>query len=272
MTTKEELAKTASTRSQIEHRAADQRLRLGLASGLALLVVLQIVVVATLLRTGNDLSELRQEIGALTASEVTPALAADDLVDLGSSPSSLTNQSALPGSGPVSTDPGGDLPRFLGGEADPALGRSLGELTSNEYYSGENIALDSADGVARAYMVWAHWCPFCQEELPMMAEWQDANEGAFEDFELITVTTAMDAAADNPLIPYLDERQFPFPVLVDDDGSIARQLGVNALPFWVFTTPDGRVVGRAAGFIGADDLTTVIEELDQLAAAEAVDS
>ncbi|MDH3540265.1 MAG: TlpA family protein disulfide reductase, partial [Acidimicrobiia bacterium] len=106
-----------------------------------------------------------------------------------------------------------------------------------------------------------------QEELPVVADWLTENAAEFENFELVSVTTAMDETASNPLVPYLDDNQFPFPVLFDEDGSVARKLGVNAFPFWVFVAPDGTVVGRAAGSIGSENLATVFGQLNEMGAS-----
>ncbi len=100
-----------------------------------------------------------------------------------------------------------------------------------------------------------------------MADWQATNAGDLEEFELVSVTTAMDETASNPLVPYLNDNQFPFPVLVDEDGSLTRKLGVNAFPFWVFVAPDGTVVGRAAGYIETEDLASIFGELNAMAGA-----
>ena len=237
-----------------------------IALGIGLLLVVQVALLVTLLRTNSAVTALRDDVEALSNVATTPALASDGVTDLGSGASADANSSAAPGGGPASADPGGNLPRFLGGGADPALGRALGQLTGLEYYSGENTVVDPSDGVARAYMVWAHWCPFCQQELPLMAEWHVANAEGLTNFELVSVTTAIDETATNPLVPYLDGSDFPFPVLVDEDGSLSQQLGANAFPFWVFTAPDGTVVGRAAGLIELDNLNAVFEELDGLEA------
>lgn len=246
-----------------------QRTRVGWVIGIAvaILLVTQVALVAATFRTGSEVAALRDDVDVLA--ESGPVLASDDVADLGSGASSNANQSSAPDGGPSSSDPGGNLPRFLGGGADAALGRSLGELTGFEYYGGENVVVDPADGVARAYMVWAHWCPYCQEELPLLAEWHGANAADLENFELVSVTTAIDETADNPLVPYLDANEFPFSVLVDEDGRLSQQLGANAFPFWVFTAPDGTVVGRAAGLIEPDDLDSIFQQLDELEGAAA---
>jgi thiol-disulfide isomerase/thioredoxin len=244
-------------------RFAATGVRPWLIAGLVLLLVVQVALLVGVFRTNAEVASLRDDIDGLNA-----AASAEPFPELGSVAASP--QSEAPESGAAPTDSDGNLPRFLGGGADAALGRNVGQVSGLEYYSGENVVLDGADGVARAYMVWAHWCPFCQEELPMMAEWHAANADEFEGFELVSVTTAMDEAGENPLVPYLDDGQFPFPVLVDEDGSISQQLGVNAFPFWVFTAPDGTVVGRAAGLIELDDLETVFQQLAELEPVDAM--
>ncbi len=232
-------------------------------------IALQAIVLTAVLRTRSDVQELRGDVDLLGAAiDVSPL---DAVPDLGAAAGA--SRSAAPSPGPAAPVMG-DLPRFLGSGPDPALGRTLDGLEAREYYSDTDVVVDPADGVARAYMVWAHWCPFCQQELPLMTQWHTANASSLAGFELVSVTTAIDDAAANPLVPYLDTNGFPFPVLVDDDGALARQLGVNAFPFWVFTAPDGTVVGRAAGLIESEDLERVFAELHALAQSgtTAVDS
>lgn len=184
------------------------------------------------------------------------------------------NALALAGSGEASAaapapaaQVGTGLPRFDPSVQDPALGARMAGLTGPEYYSGQTLEVDAADGTARAWLVWAHWCPYCQEEMPDLKAWVEANAAAFPNFELVSVTTSMDESRGNPLVPYLDELQLPFPVIVDDDGSLANQLGLNAFPFWVFTGPDGTVLGRSAGLLGPERFASIFRQLQDIAAA-----
>lgn len=229
----------------------------------AAFLVVQVVVALTLRNTNDAIGDLRGDVAALESAGGTPAVDPDTIRNLGSGPASPGPTAEPPGAAAVV----GNLPRFLGGGVDQAVGKKLGEIAGLEYYQGSNIVLGPATGVSRAYMVWAHWCPFCREELPRMTQWHAENAADLEHFELVTVTSAIDETAENPLVPYLDSSQFPFPVLVDEDGSLARQLGVSAFPFWVFTAPDGTVVGRAAGTISQDNLDTVFRQLDEMGAS-----
>jgi len=128
------------------------------------------------------------------------------------------------------------------------------------------MTFDPADGIARAWLVWAHWCPYCQQELPIVADWHANHADEYPHLELVSITTAMDQTAPNPLVPYLETNQFTFPVLMDESGILTRQPGVNAFPFWVFTGPDGTVLGRTAGLLAEEQLLPIFDQLEQLGA------
>ena len=140
----------------------------------------------------------------------------------------------------------------------------LGDVTAVEYYSNETEAISPADGTARVWMVWAHWCPYCQQELPELAAWWPENAERFPNSTLVTVTSSMDETRGNPLTPYLETEQFPFPVLVDTDLSLAAQFGTSAYPFWVVTDGDGKVVFRVAGAVGLDTIDAIFTQVEAL--------
>lgn len=159
-----------------------------------------------------------------------------------------------------------DLPRYPDSGEDPAVGRTLGTVTGTWYADGAVHTIDPADGTARAWIVWAHWCPYCQKELPLVKSWSVANAAANPHMEIVSVTTAIDDSASNPLMPYLTSEQFPFPVIIDGSGALGAQFGVSAFPFWVFTGPDGTVLGRTAGLLPEEQLASVFGQLEAIAA------
>jgi thiol-disulfide isomerase/thioredoxin len=115
-------------------------------------------------------------------------------------------------------------------------------------------------------MVWAHWCPHCQNDLPALATFLDAAGSDFPHVRVVTITTSIDDTRGNPLVPYLDASQFPFPVLVDPDGRLAASLGTPAFPFWVITGPDGQVLLRQPGEFGADQLGNLFASIEEFVA------
>ncbi|GBE21040.1 sporulation thiol-disulfide oxidoreductase A precursor [bacterium BMS3Bbin01] len=159
-----------------------------------------------------------------------------------------------------------DLPPFPGGGQDPAQGLTLGAVSGVWYSDGATHTIDPADGTPRAWLIWAHWCPYCQKELPIVKAWYEANAAENPHMQIVSITTAMDDTAANPLLPYLQEQQFPFPVIIDDSGALGRQFGVSAFPFWVFTAPDGTVLGRTAGLLPEDQMLAIFEQLETIGA------
>ena len=88
----------------------------------------------------------------------------------------------------------------------------------------------------------------------------------YPNVELVSVTTSIDPSRPNPLEPYLDELQLPFPAIVDADLSLAGQLGASAFPFWVFTGPDGTTLLRIAGYLEVEQVAEIFSQLDGLTA------
>jgi thiol-disulfide isomerase/thioredoxin len=154
------------------------------------------------------------------------------------------------------------LPIYSPGVQDQALGMTLGLVEGPDAYSGETLSIDPADGTKRIWMVWAHWCPYCQQELPSLADLHPAITDAYPGIEIATVTSSIDPGRGNPLDDYLAAEQFPFPVLVDEDLALAGQMGVNAFPFWVVTDGDGTVLLRMTGLMQEARFLELVESLD----------
>jgi thiol-disulfide isomerase/thioredoxin len=123
--------------------------------------------------------------------------------------------------------------------------------------------IDPADGTKRVWMVWAHWCPYCQEELPSLAAAYEDLAITFPGIDIATVTSSIDPSRGNPLESYLEQQQFPFPVIVDVDLSLAGQMGVGAYPFWVITDGDGTVLFRSAGLLEHTQLVSLMTSLSE---------
>lgn len=261
--------------------------------GLAVLAT-QAILLFVLLDTRSDVSSAREDIadvelrlagGVPAAPETgTPPTTAATVASPTSAAPPATDAAppattAPPGTGPnpladlpsspapeLSSDAPG-LPFFEDNEsADPAVGQLLGELAGNEWEIGQELAVALDDGTARAIVVWAHWCPSCQELLPQLAEWQTSTEASLENSELITIASAAEQDTDNPLTDYLTEQDFPFPVILDSSNELAARLGVNAFPFWVFVSPDGQVIGRLVGQLPPDQFASLLADLDEIGA------
>lgn len=214
--------------------------------------------VAALAEDVTDLKPLRRDVDILgdqlaaLDGQITAAVDA-----AGASPAAIPTQSA-----------DGSLPQFQDSANDPAV---IGEMTlatvnGVDYYTGTENTWSADDGIARVWLVWAHWCPYCQAELPDLDAWWLQNSSRYPNVELVTISTAMDDSRSNPLIPYLDAEEFPFPVVVDETGEVSQLFGTTAFPFWVVTDAEGKVVLRVAGALGIENVDQIFDQLETMTA------
>lgn len=228
------------------------------------LVASQFMLIRSLAETNDDIGSLKAQIIDVSRGVTGVETAVDGLSEDIATAAAVAAAPNDSGVSPAPAVPAGFLPRFTNGTADTALGLKMSSVAATEAYSQEIINIDPADGTKRVWLIWAHWCPYCQQELPELSDWYPANAASFPNSELVTVTSSMDPQRGNPLDEYLEAEQFPFPVLVDEDTKLAAQFGVSAFPFWVVTNGDGTVLYRTAGLIGTDAVEQLFTQLEQV--------
>ncbi len=228
---------------------------------LALFAASQVFLLTTL---RSSETELRADFQAQLADlEVSIMEMSEKLDTSATSPPTAPEPVAAPsGDATTPVEPAGLLPRLPNAGPDTALGLTLATINGFDAYTGEAVTIDPADGTKRVWMAWAHWCPFCQQELPIVNAWWPEAAPNYPNVELITITTSIDPTRGNPLEPYLEEMQFTFPVVVDPDGMIAAQMGLTAFPFWMVTTGNGTVLYRTAGMLTVEQMDVLFSELE----------
>lgn len=245
-------------------------LLIAVAIGLVVVFAMQVFTLVSASRTDEQITALDEQINSVVG-DVADVQESVNVVDTkvdDLATGSLVAPSASGASAAVAPSvPPGSLPVFEQGQPDAALGMVLGEVDGVEYYTETELVIDPTDGKARAWLIWAHWCPHCQRELPPLSDWYAENADLYPNVELISVTSSIDPTRGNPLEPYLDELQLPFPAILDPDNTLAGQFGLNAYPFWVFTAPDGATLLRIAGFLEIDQVAEIFAQLEALPAS-----
>lgn len=244
--------------------APNQTLRaIGLTAVIIAVVLLgasQVFLISSQNSTQNQIESLDQQIDDLNSSVGDMSGQVDDIA-VAAAAASAGNAAGT--ATPAPAVPAGFLPRFSNQGPDQAVGLKLNAVEGPDAYTDAMLTIDPADGTKRVWMVWAHWCPYCQQELPELNAWWPEASSSYPHTELVTVTTSMDPTRENPLEPYLETSQFVFPVVVDGDTTIAAQLGVNAFPFWMVTNGDGTVLFRTAGALGMDAIEQLFVQLEE---------
>lgn len=125
---------------------------------------------------------------------------------------------------------------------------------------GEPQSITSWPGKPLLINFWATWCAPCLREIPMLKQFQESHES------VQVVGIAVDR--DEPVIKFAGEMDFNYPILIgqNDGWEAAAAFGVDfyALPFTVFTAPDGSVLGVHTGELHQehlDNLTALLADL-----------
>jgi peroxiredoxin len=127
--------------------------------------------------------------------------------------------------------------------------------------TGERLSLSAA--LARGPVVldfWATWCRPCEQSLPALERLHRrlAARG------VTVVAVSIDGPRNWARVrPHAARLGLTMPVVVDEDGSLARQHRVQAVPTSVLLGRDGRVVRVHSGFHPAeeDSLARAVEAL-----------
>jgi thiol-disulfide isomerase/thioredoxin len=144
---------------------------------------------------------------------------------------------------------GDPLPVYATGTQDVAIGLTAPTVTGADW-EGNPVTIEP-DGTAKIILFLAHWCPHCQNEVPVVQDWIDAGNLP-EDVELISVATATDRTRTNwPPQDWLVEEGWTAPVIMDDQvGTVAASYGMAGTPFYVVLDGDNTNLGRISGEIG----------------------
>jgi thiol-disulfide isomerase/thioredoxin len=164
-----------------------------------------------------------------------------------------------PATQPV-TIAGDHLPVLNDPSDDPAVGLQLPRI-SGVGLDGQPLEIGPDNG-PMAIVVLAHWCPHCQAELPVLADY--IAQGAVPDgVSIVGVSTAIDPVRPNyPPSAWFVSEGWTQPTVTDDaDNTALNALGINNFPGFVFVAADGTVTQRLTGEIGVDQFAQILASL-----------
>ena len=151
------------------------------------------------------------------------------------------------------------LPEFAS-ENDDNIARGLTAPTFSAPNQNSEIVTIEKNGNAKALIFLAHWCGYCQKEVPVVQQYVDLI-GVPDGIDLIAVATSIDRARDNyPPHDWLANEgwtKLSYTTLI----KIATAYGLNAFPYWVFLDKDLNVVARRTGNLPQDQVGQLLVAL-----------
>lgn len=108
-----------------------------------------------------------------------------------------------------------------------------------QWLRGGSFSLSDFRGGPLLLHFWASWCAICRVE-------QSSIEAIAEDWPVLTV--AMQSGDTGEVRRYLDKHELAFPVVVDEEGRLARLYGVTGVPVSFVIDADGRIRYTEVGY------------------------
>lgn len=157
---------------------------------------------------------------------------------------------------------GDSLPAFPDGGDDPAIGATApGFITTDFEGNQHEVTGNGAPGdTAKVVGMFAHWCPHCQREVPIVSQWLADNQLP-AGVEVVAVSSLVNSGRGNyPPSSWFESVNWPGPVLVDSsDNAIAGAFGLSTIPYWVVLSPDNTVLDRQSGEISTDEFAALVD-------------
>lgn len=106
--------------------------------------------------------------------------------------------------------------------------------------ANNTVALEDYSGKPLLLHFWASWCPYCNFEQSSISELS-------KDWQVLTIAYQSGSAAD--VAAFAKERGIEaWPIIVDENSSLAKKYGVKAVPATYFVDSNGKIRLKTAGF------------------------
>ena len=97
---------------------------------------------------------------------------------------------------------------------------------------------------------WATWCRPCERSLPATQRLHER----LRERGLTVVGISVDGPRNWARVrPFASRLGLTFPIVVDEDGSLAKRFRVAGVPATVLIAPDGRIVRAHTGWVPGED-------------------
>lgn len=134
------------------------------------------------------------------------------------------------------------------------------DFTLTDQY-GKTHKLSDYEGKVVFLNFWATWCPPCKEEMPYIEQlYKDYNKNN-DDAVILGVASpnlGREGSREH-VVNFLKDQSYTFPVVLDEDGALAYQYGINAFPTTFIIDKEGYVTKYIPGAMDKATMTSFIE-------------
>lgn len=119
---------------------------------------------------------------------------------------------------------------------------------------GKQVTVGQAGKVA-IINFWATWCPPCREEMPELDRFAQKHRKSV-DFYAINIQEHSDKVSE-----FLKQSKYTMTVLLDSDGTVAKNFRISAIPTTIVVDKDGVIKFRKSGPMTMNELEEVMKGL-----------
>ena len=134
------------------------------------------------------------------------------------------------------------------------------DFTLTDQY-GKTHKLSDYEGKVVFLNFWATWCPPCKEEMPYIEQlYKDYNKNN-DDVVILGVASpnlGREGSREH-VVNFLKDQGYTFPVVLDEDGALAYQYGINAFPTTFIIDKEGYVTQYIPGAMDKATRASFIE-------------
>ena len=144
-------------------------------------------------------------------------------------------------------------------ESDKSTGAVAGAYApgfSEKDITGQTYSLSDYRGRYVVINFWASWCPPCRAELPELVRFYNDSGGG--DIVFLSVNLFETERNPDGLKEFIQDENLPYPVIIDRDGRISDNYGVQTIPVTVVIDPDGRISSIKNGAVTASWLHAAV--------------
>ena len=137
-------------------------------------------------------------------------------------------------------------------------GRLAPDFTLDSLSSGP-VSLSAFRGKVVLLNFWATWCPSCRGEMPSLAQ-------LFKDFRgdsnFVVLTVSVDQRGAAAVQPFIKEKGYDFPVLLDSQNSVSSKYEVRGIPSTFLIGRAGEILWNVTGGVdwSSNQITKALKE------------
>lgn len=117
---------------------------------------------------------------------------------------------------------------------------------------GEEVSLSDFKGKYVLINFWGTWCKWCDVEMPSLNKLNNEND----DLVVLAVNVMEDK---KEVEKYIENGEYEFEVVLDEEGEVAQVYYVNSFPTSFFVDKEGYLIGRAPGMLEYEQMIEIMD-------------